>query len=110
VGTAKVRGSRTRHHTLWVGVWVRNKPGSSAHPCFLTIKICSRARFATRVPPSKRNRPRARQAGRLYRQSCQIQRIAAQESVLNAILKQPTRRARARFARNGSRRALRSAR
>jgi predicted transcriptional regulator len=25
-GTAKVRGSRTRHHTLWVGLWVGKKP------------------------------------------------------------------------------------
>ncbi len=23
-GTAKIRGSRTRHHTLWVELWVRN--------------------------------------------------------------------------------------
>jgi hypothetical protein len=29
-GTAKVRGSRTRHHTLWVGVWVRINHGGLA--------------------------------------------------------------------------------
>src|SRR4029077_1756636 len=29
-GTAKVRGSRTRHHTLWVGLWVGNKHGGLA--------------------------------------------------------------------------------
>jgi hypothetical protein len=25
-GTAKVRGSRTRHRILWVGLWVGNRP------------------------------------------------------------------------------------
>ena len=25
-GTAKIRGSRTRHHSLWVGVWVGDLP------------------------------------------------------------------------------------
>ena len=43
----------------------------------------------------------------LYTQSPMAQRIAAQESVLSAILKQPTRRARTRTARNGSRGRLR---
>jgi integrase len=43
----------------------------------------------------------------LYTQSPMAQRIAAQESVLNAILKQPTKRARIRRARNGSRMGLR---
>ena len=43
----------------------------------------------------------------LYTQSPMAQRIAAQESVLNAILKQPTRRARVRAARNGSMAGLR---
>lgn len=37
----------------------------------------------------------------LYTQSPMAQRIAAQESVLNAILKQPTGRARIRTVRNG---------
>jgi len=43
----------------------------------------------------------------LYTQSPMAQRIAAQESVLNAILKQPTRRARIRAVQNGSRTRLR---
>ena len=44
----------------------------------------------------------------LYTQSPMTQRIAAQESVLNAILKQPTRRARIRTVRNGSKTRLRT--
>src|SRR6266566_3639598 len=43
----------------------------------------------------------------LYTQSPMAQRIAAQESVLAAILKRPTRRSRSRTARNGSRTRLR---
>ena len=44
----------------------------------------------------------------LYTQSPMAQRIAAQESVLNAILKQPTRRARTRARQLGSRAGSRS--
>ncbi len=44
----------------------------------------------------------------LYTQSPMAQRIAAQESVLSAILKQPIRRARIRAARNGSGARLRN--
>src|SRR5882672_836629 len=46
----------------------------------------------------------------LYTQSPMAQRIAAQESVLNAILKQSTRRARIRGARQGSMTGLRQRR
>jgi len=43
-GTPKVRGSRTRHHTLWVGLWVRNN--HSTHIFFTTknllaLSICT---------------------------------------------------------------------
>jgi hypothetical protein len=40
-GTAKVRGSRTRHHTLWVGLWVGNKHGGLAflYPHYSTNKL-----------------------------------------------------------------------
>jgi hypothetical protein len=40
-GTAKVRGSRTRHHTLWVGVWVGNNHGGLAflYPLYSTNEL-----------------------------------------------------------------------
>jgi hypothetical protein len=50
-GSAKVRGSRTRHRTLWVGVWVGNKHGGLAFLYLLIAQInCSRSGF---VRPSQ---------------------------------------------------------
>jgi len=47
-GTAKIRGSRTRHRMLWVGLWVGKLPGNGLESFFLRATT-SRIGPATRA-------------------------------------------------------------
>jgi hypothetical protein len=47
---SKIRGSRTRHRTLWVGVWVGNSYGSSAYLRLFTMKDLPRFEHVRTIP------------------------------------------------------------
>src|SRR5258707_6033366 len=55
-GTAKIRGSRTRHRMLWVGLWVEKSPRFCGNPhsdfqeIRSSVRIILRRRFGK--PPS----------------------------------------------------------
>ena len=56
-GTAKLRGSRTRHHSLWVGLWVEKVHEFCGNPHLQFLEIRSSARIILRRrfgKPSKR--------------------------------------------------------